>query len=222
MARNLSITFNMSFMPEFMLPVCRSVEMESGMKSLLHGGHRDAPGEAAAAVSHVEDDAALAAFDHSRIDFAVVVEFVAQAGIAVRVDVAGTQFLGQQVGQRALRMIVPEIHHHGNLGQVSGLHGVLHRSPFRTRIVRRLDADDEVLVAQRHLGRGCGFHVFQIVLVPAAAHAVAHDVEEHQDAGLGAIDDAVLEVVEIAPAGAARIRHGGHAHAERVAVRVRG
>ena len=105
-ARNLSITFSMSFMPEFMLPVCRSVEMESGMKSLLHRGHRDAPRETAAAVAHIEDDAALAPFDHPRIHFAVIVEFVPQPGIAVRVDVARPQFLGQQIGQRALRMIV--------------------------------------------------------------------------------------------------------------------
>ncbi len=32
MARNLSMTLSMSFMPVFMLLACRSVEMESGMK----------------------------------------------------------------------------------------------------------------------------------------------------------------------------------------------
>ena len=92
--------------------------------------HRDAPGETAAAVAHVEDDAALAPLDHSRIDFAGFVELVAQAGIAVRVDVAGAQLLGQQFGERALRTVGAEIHHHRNFGDGAGLHGVLHRRPF--------------------------------------------------------------------------------------------
>jgi hypothetical protein len=37
-ARNLSITFSMSFMPAFMLPMCRSVEIESGQKPLFTRG----------------------------------------------------------------------------------------------------------------------------------------------------------------------------------------
>ena len=70
-----------------------------GEKALFERGHGDAPGETAAAMAHVEDDAALAPFDHSRIELAGFVEFMAQAGIAVRVDVAGAQFFGQQFGR---------------------------------------------------------------------------------------------------------------------------
>ena len=60
----------------------------------------------------------------------------------------------------------------------------------------------------------------EVLLVLAAAHSVADDVEEREHARLGAIDDAVLEILEIAPAGAAGIGDGRHADAEGVAVRV--
>ena len=133
--------------------------MESGRKPCLSAGHRHAPGEAAAAVAHVEDDAALAPLEHSRIDVAGFVELVAQAGIAVRVDVARAQLLGQQLGDGALRPVGSEIDHHGNVGDRARFHGVLHRGPLGSGVVRRLDADDEALVAQRHLRRGRGLHV---------------------------------------------------------------
>ena len=70
----------------------------------------------------------------------------------------------------------------------------------------------------RHLGGRPGLHVGEVLFELAAAHAVADDVEERQHARLGAVDDAVLERVEIAPARAARIGDRGHAHAKREAV----
>ena len=60
------MTFSMSFMPAFMLPMCRSVEIESGRKPCLDGWDRDPPEKAAAAVADVEDHAALAAFEQGR------------------------------------------------------------------------------------------------------------------------------------------------------------
>src|SRR5205085_8089263 len=63
-----------------------------GKKALLHGGDGDAPGEAAAAVADVEDDAAFAARAHPRIELSVLEQLMPQAGEAVRVDVAGAQF----------------------------------------------------------------------------------------------------------------------------------
>ena len=75
-------------------------------------------------------------------------------------------------------------------------------------------------IFQRHLGGLFAVHVGQILLDIARAHALAHDVEHHQDAGLGAVDDLVLEVLEIAPARTAGIDHGGDAAAEGKAVRL--
>ena len=78
-ARNLSITFSMSFIPAFMLLMCRSVEIESGRKPCLHHRDRHAPRETASAVADVEDHAALAARDHPGVHLAVVGQLVAQA-----------------------------------------------------------------------------------------------------------------------------------------------
>ena len=52
-------------MPAFMLPMCRSVEIESGRKPSLIAGTAMRHSEAAAAVADVEDHAALAAFEHA-------------------------------------------------------------------------------------------------------------------------------------------------------------
>ena len=57
----------------------------------------------------------------------------------------------------------------------------------------RLDPDDQALVLQRHLGRRLGFHVVEVLLESRAAHAVADDVQEREDAGPGAIDDGLLK-----------------------------
>ena len=54
----------------------------------------------------------------------------------------------------------------------------------------------------------------------AAAHAFAHDVQKREHAGFGAIDDAIFEVREIAPAGAAGVGHGGDARPKGEAIRI--
>ena len=51
----------------------------------------------------------------------------------------------------------------------------------------------------------CGSHVLQILFEFPAAHAVADDVEQGEHACRGSIDDALLEVVEIAPSRSACI-----------------
>ena len=86
------------------------------------------------------------------------------------------------------------------------------------RVVRRLDADDQALVLERHLRGGLRVHVGEVLLELSAAHPVADDVEEGEHAGARAIDDARLEVLEVPPAGAARVGDRGDADAEREAV----
>ena len=90
-----------------------------------------------------------------------------------------------------------------------------HSGPLKCAV---LIADDQPRILLRHVGRRLGLHVVEILLVLPAAHAVADDVEEGEDAGLGSIDDALLEVLEVAPAGASGVRNGCHTDAERVAV----
>ena len=93
MFRNFDITLSMSFIPAFMLVTCRSVEIESGSKALLHRRNRLPEGEAAAAVAHVENDAAFARFEQIGHYLAVVVEHGDGGQVHVRVDIAGPQLL---------------------------------------------------------------------------------------------------------------------------------
>ena len=59
---------------------------------------------------------------------------------------------------------------------------------------------------------------FRVLLESRAAHPIADDVQEREDAGPRAVDDPRLEVLEVAPAGAAGVGHGRDARAEREAV----
>src|ERR1039457_3927469 len=96
-ASTLSMTFSMSFMPAFMLPMCRSVEMESGTKPDLNQRNRDAPQEAAAAMAQVEDDTALTPLDHPLAGLAVRPLLATQARVHVRVNVARAEDLREQI-----------------------------------------------------------------------------------------------------------------------------
>ena len=70
-------------------------------------------------------------------------------------------------------------------------------------------------IAARHVGGRLRRHVVQILLEFPAAHAVADDVQKREDTSGRAIDDALLEVFEVAPAGAARVDDRRHARAGR-------
>src|SRR5262249_44091833 len=83
-----------------------------GDKAFLDDGDGDAPGETAAAVADVEEDAAAAADGQARIGPARRSQLVAPAGIDVGVDVAGAQPGGQQLFEPPLRKVAAEIDHH--------------------------------------------------------------------------------------------------------------
>ena len=136
------------------------------------------------------------------------------------VDVSRAQFAREQLGQRALGVIGTEVHHDGDVGQRSSLDGVLDRRPFRTCVVRRLDPDNRAPILAGHLGRRRRLHVALILFERAAAHPMADDVQEREDACFGATDDAIVEVLEVAPARASRIGHRRDARAEGETVRV--
>ena len=81
-----------------------------------------------------------------------------------------------------------------------------------------LDPHDQPLLPQRHLGGWLGLHVVDVLLHGHAAHSVSDDVQEHEHACSGSIDDPCLEILEVAPAGAAGVGHGRHARAKCEAV----
>jgi hypothetical protein len=81
-----------------------------------------------------------------------------------------------------------------------------------------LHADDNAGIFAGLVGGGLGVHVFDVLLDFAAAHAAADDVEKGENTGFGAIDDAILEIGEVAPAGTAGVGHRSDAVAEGVAI----
>jgi hypothetical protein len=112
-----------------------------------------------------------------------------------------------------------EVHHHRDVRDRSGFYGTLHGREVRPRVMGGFDADDHALVPLRHLGGGPGVHVLEVLLVPSAAHAVAHDVQEREHPRLAAVHHQALELLEVAPPGTAGVGHRRHAGAERERVR---
>ena len=179
--------------------------MVSGQKSFLDRGNGDAPRKAGPAVTDVEQHAAFSRFPERRVHFARWILLAADSGVHVRVNVIRPQLDGDELRERTLRSSRTEIDHHGNVGQRARFNGALDGRPFRSGEVRGLDAHDDARIPARHVGgRLCG-HVLQILLEFSAAHAVPDDVQERQNASRGAIDDALLEVLEIAPARSADV-----------------
>ena len=76
------------------------------------------------------------------------------------------------------RIGTAEIDHDGDAGDRARLDGPLDRREVRAHVVGRLDAHDQALVAQGHLGRRLGLHVLEVLLDQDAAHPAADDVEE--------------------------------------------
>ena len=194
--------------------------MESGMKPCFTAGTAWRQRKLPPPWPDVEDDAALARLQQIGQQLALVVEHGHPAQVDVGIDVAGAQVLQHQILERPLGAEAAEIDHHRYVRDFARFHGAVHAGPIRGGVVRGLDSHHQVFVLQRARGGGFRIHVGGVLLDFAAAHAVAHDVHEGQHARAGAVDHAVLEVGEVAPAGAAGIDHGGDAGAESEAVRV--
>ncbi len=111
-----------------------------------------------------------------------------------------------------------EVHHDGDVGLFAGLDGAIDGHPLGSGEVRGLDADHHSGIVAGLLRSGRGIHVLHVLFDFAAAHAMSDDIEKRQHTGLGAIDDAILEIGEIPPAGTAGIGHGGDADSKGEAV----
>ncbi len=126
----------------------------------------------------------------------------------------GRSRFGDQLVVRALDPEVAEVHHDRNLCDRAGFDRAIHGNPFRSLIVRGLDPDDHVAMLQRHLRRGLRIHVVDVLLGHVRRHAQSHDVQHRQHARSRPIDDAVSELFEVAPPGAAGVHHGRHPRPE--------
>ncbi|MGC4055608.1 MAG: hypothetical protein QM757_42835 [Paludibaculum sp.] len=81
------------------------------------------------------------------------------------------------------------------------------------------DANDHVGELLREPGQFLGLHVLGVLLDDVSHHAEAGDVDEGEDFGFGAVDHREFEELEVAPAGAAGVGHGGDSGAEAEVVR---
>src|SRR4051812_20428997 len=185
-------------------------------KAILDHRNGERKLEAATTSAGVEEDAALTAIDES---FAWAhrgrILFVAQTGVHVGVDVSWPQLLIEQVIERtSVGVVFTKVDHDGDVSFRTCNYRLLYRSPLRASVVCRLNADHDVRIFEGHLCGGFTVHIGLVVLVFAAAHASAHDVEHGENASSGTIDDFFLEVFEVTPARAARVYHGGNSRTE--------
>ena len=117
-------------------------------------------------------------------------KFVAVAGVAVGVNVAGAQFVFHQELEVALLRDEAEINHYGQVADVAGLDRAVDGGPAFAAVMRALEAHDDFGVLLRHLRGRFGVHVFRVVLA-RGAHPAGDDVEQGQNARFGPIDDAL-------------------------------
>src|SRR5580698_11395032 len=136
----------------------------------------------------------------------------------MRVDIAWAQLLGHQIVDGACGPVSSKIYHHRNVSLGAGDHCLLDGSPFRPFKVCGLDADYGLRIFEGHGGRGFSVHVGRVLLVLGPAHTSADDVELSKNARLGAVNDALLEVFEVAPTRAAGIDYSCHANAKSEAI----
>ncbi len=129
-ARNLLITFGMSFMPPLMLATCRSVEMTSGRNPSLMAGTAMRHAKLVAPWPTSNRTPRFLRLPEGRIDLAGRVLLAAQPRVHVRVDVARTQLARDELGERTLGLARAEVDHHRQRRQRAGFDGAFHGRPL--------------------------------------------------------------------------------------------
>ena len=194
-----------------------------GIKVLRRGFARDRPQKAARAMSEVEQHAPLARLNHIRLDLSAetIDQFDLTVVVHVRVNVARTQMLQQLFARRPPGISENfVVNHDRNAGEPPRCYGTIDRRPAGAAEMRRLDADDHVSMPLDHLGRLLRLHILGVAFVRLAHHARADDVEQSQHARLGMRHNRFVELLERAPAAAARIHYGRGSRRKRIFVGV--
>ena len=118
----------------------------------------------------------------------------------MRVDLGGRRIIRKQLEQRALNAPRAIVDHDWNVGNVSRDHCLIVGLPLRPGEMRALDAYDHARELPGLVTCQLAIHVIEIVLVLGSAHPGADDVQLGKHARVAAVDHAILEVVEVAPA----------------------
>src|SRR5262249_18838469 len=158
-AKNLSITLSMSFIPAFMLPIWRSVEMESGRNPSFIAGtairHKKLPPPwptSKITPRFLASQSAGFTLPDSTCS-------LRKPGKVWGIDTPRSELGGHESTEGPFSMINPKADHDGDMGERPRLDSAFNRRPFRAGVVGRLDAYDQTLIAKRHVRRRLGFHV---------------------------------------------------------------
>ena len=146
-ARNLLMTLSMSFMPAFMLLMCRSVEIESGRSPPSRSARRRARRSCRRRGRRRRCTPRLR--PSSMPGFRLAVDPARRAGPSTCACRCRRGAASSSAGRpaAAFGMVGAEIDHHRDVGGGAGLDGALDRCPLRAGVVRGLDADDQSLCA---------------------------------------------------------------------------
>ena len=106
-----------------------------GRKALPDGRNHLAEFEGCAAMADIKQDAAFSRFEKIRQQTALLIEHRDWSIKGMRVDVAGAEFLQNQLLKRTLGTKFAEIDHHGNIGARAGFDAAFYGSPVRPTIM---------------------------------------------------------------------------------------
>src|SRR6185437_11006061 len=138
---------------------------------------------------------------------------VVQLRKTMREDVAGAKMFLEKVTYREFGLVFSEIDHYGKLSPVACFDCRINGIPVPAAIVGNLEANDIGFELAGLRGGQAVAHVGRVLFAGATAHTGTDYIEEGEDAGLGAIDHAPLENLEIAPSRAACVDDRGDAFA---------
>ena len=182
-----------------------------GWKTLLHRGHSLTKFEGGPAVPYVEQNAPFACLEQVRQQPSLIIQHRYRRVVAMRVDVAWTQFLQHQFLKRPFGAEFAEVHHHRNVGDFARFYSTLDRRPVGPAIVGDLDADDDVSIGHGQFRGGLGVHIGYVLLLVVTGHADAADIQESQHPRARAVDHGPLKLREVAAPRRAGVDHGRNA-----------
>jgi len=191
-----------------------------GQEALFDSRNSIAEPEAAGAMADVENNAALAGFEHDGIQLAVRENNGKLLREDVGVNVAGPGFFENEVGVGAIGT-GPKVVHDRAIGGCGTGNGAIDGGPGLVLAIPGLvgpvmggfHTDDEVGIFVDGVGAAFDVH-FINTLFEAAAHAVGNNVEESEDTDAGVIHDTLFFLKKGFGTGGTGVDHGGDPRGE--------
>ena len=197
-------------------------------EALLEAAHGLTEPEAAGTVADVKMHAAGALGKHVGLHLALFVHQRELLREHVRVHVAGAQ-MRQNFRIRAFARDRDAVDHDDLAAAIRRFQRAVDGSPDRVLrvgrlgpVMRALDTDDDVGIFFRNGGGDARVNIRDGLLGLGIVHALGGNIDEGKHTHLRRVDDMLLKIAEVAPAGRARVHRGGHAAAGHMLFRVGG